>query len=91
VNVKHTLKTISEVLEKSQPWCRSSLSSIVDEVDAMKIELREHYEEYKELAKPPECDETWYCLQYLELLIEEILGDVVSSDPEERAEALEDK
>jgi len=39
-------------------------------------ELREHYEEYKKLAKPPECDETWYCLQYLELLIEEILGDV---------------
>jgi len=39
-------------------------------------ELREHYKQYKELAKPPECDETWYCLQYLELLIEEILGDV---------------
>jgi len=89
--VKHNLKTISEVLEKSQSWYRSSLSSIVDEVDAMERELREHYEEYKGLAKPPECDETWYCLQYLELLIEEILGDVVSSDPEGRAEAIEDK
>ncbi len=88
MNVKHNLKTISEVLEKSQSWYRSSLSSIVDEVDAMKKELREHYEEYKGLAKPPECDETWYCLQYLELLIEEILGDVVSSDPKGRAENL---
>jgi len=50
----------------------------------MERELREHYEEYKGLPKPPECDETWYCLQYLELLIEEILGDVVSSDPHPR-------
>jgi len=73
--VKHNLKTISKILEESQSWYRSSLSSIVDEVDAMKKELREHYEEYKGLAKPPESDETWYCLQYLELLIEEILGD----------------
>ncbi len=84
MNVKHTLKTISEMLEESQSWCHSSRSFIVDEVDAMKRELREHYEEYKGLAKPPECDETWYCLQYLELLIEEILGDVVSSDPHPR-------
>ncbi len=82
--MKHNLKTISKILEKSQSWYRSSLSSIVDEVDAMERELREHYEEYKGLAKPPECDETWYCLQYLELLIEEILGDVVSSDPHPR-------
>ncbi len=52
------------------------LSKIIDEVHAMEGELREHYKEYKELAKPPECDETWYCLQYLELLIEEILGDI---------------
>ena len=75
--MKHTLKTISEILEKSLlSWNRSSLSAAVDEVDAMEKELREHYKEYKELAKPPECDETWYCLQYLELLIEEILGDV---------------
>jgi len=44
-------------------------------------ELREHYKEYKELAKPPECDETWYCLQYLELLVEEILGDVEAEEP----------
>lgn len=83
MNVKHTLKTISEILEESQPRCRSSRRAR-DEVDAMKRELREHYAEYKELAKPPECDETWYCLQYLELLIEEILGDVVSSDPNPR-------
>ena len=74
--MKHNLKTVSELLERSHFWSRSSLFSIVDEVDAMEEELREHYEEYKELAKPPECDETWYCLQYLELLIEEILGDV---------------
>ena len=75
MNVKHTLKTISEILEESQSSQRAR-----DEVDAMMKELREHYEEYKGLAKPPECDETWYCLQYLELLIEEILGDI-SSDP----------
>jgi len=68
--VKHTLKTINEILEESQSSQRAR-----DEVDAMEKELREHYKEYKELAKPPECDETWYCLQYLELLIEEILGD----------------
>lgn len=70
MNVKHTLKTISEILEESQSSQRAR-----DEVDAMMKELREHYEEYKGLAKPQECDETWYCLQYLELLIEEILGD----------------
>lgn len=68
--MKHNLKTISEILEESQSSQRAR-----DEVDAMKRELREHYEEYKGLAKPPESDETWYCLQYLELLIEEILGD----------------
>lgn len=74
--MKHNLKTVSEILEKSHFWRHSSQFSIVDEVDAMEKELREHYKEYKELAKPPECDETWYCLQYLELLIEEILGDI---------------
>ncbi|MCK4697921.1 MAG: hypothetical protein KAT53_06420, partial [Dehalococcoidia bacterium] len=73
--MEHNLKTISKILEESRAWSRSSLSSIVGEVDAVEKELREHYKEYKELAKPPECDETWYCLQYLELLIEEILGD----------------
>lgn len=75
--MKHNLKTISEILDKSYPWyIRRPLFKIVDEVHAVEKELREHYKEYKELAKPPECDETWYCLQYLELLIEEILGDV---------------
>jgi len=75
--MKHNLKTISEILDKSYPWyIRRPLFKIVDEVHAVEKELREHYKEYKELAKPPECDETWYCLQYLELLIEEMLGDV---------------
>lgn len=78
--MKHSLKSLSEILDDSYPWYRSSLSAITDEVDAMEKELREHYREYKEMAKPPECDETWYCLQYLELLIEEILGDVKEGD-----------
>jgi len=75
--MKHNLKTVSEILDGSYPWyVRRPLFKIIDEVDAMEKDLREHYKEYKELAKPPECDETWYCLQYLELLIEEILGDI---------------
>lgn len=46
-------------------------------------ELREHYDQYKKLVKPPDEDEVWYALQYLELLIEEILGEVQSSSLKE--------
>lgn len=74
--MQHNLKTICEILNDSYPWyVRRPLFKIIDEVHAMQKELREHYKEYKELPKPPESDETWYCLQYLELLVEEILGD----------------
>ena len=36
--------------------------------------LKKHYKQYKAMPKPPDDNETWDCLQYLELVIEEILG-----------------
>lgn len=44
--------------------------------EGLEREIREHMEMYGELVKPSDEDETWYCLQYLELLITEILGEV---------------
>lgn len=55
---------LNRYFNKTQQWFES-----------FERELRNHYKEYKELVKPPEDNETWHCLQYLELLIEEILGD----------------
>jgi len=51
--------------------------------DGFEREVREHIELYKETVKPPDEDEIWYCLQFLELLVSEILG----QEPEEVSES----
>ena len=46
--------------------------------------LKKHYKHYKTMPKPPDDNEICYRLQYLELLIEEILGIEELSNPYER-------
>ncbi len=44
--------------------------------DGFEREVRVHMEMYEEYVKPPEEDETWHCLQFLEALMVEILGEI---------------
>ena len=86
--MKFNLKTRPKTLTPNEHNCGDYLWVNPQEAaiwfESFEKELREHYHEYKELAKPPECDETWYCLQYLELLVEEILGDIDTSKQTEK-------
>ena len=75
-----TLTTYDNWVKKTNPHGWVNPEKAANWFEAFEKELREHYEEYKKLAKPPECDETWYCIQYLELLVEEILGDVEEAE-----------
>lgn len=89
--MKFNLKTRPKTLTSNEHQCGDYLWVNPQEAaiwfESFEKELRERYYEYKDLVKPPDCDETGYCLQYLELLVEEILGNVDISKQAVKKEA----